>query len=463
MITLPVIGPASLALALALGGPGTSAPGTRPSAPNEPGARKSAVGSVAAVGPLDSLTITYEVAGVKVIHRPVSATDVVAVQLYLLGGSRQVTPATAGVEPFLLAASEYGTRRYPGDATRRALAHTGSRISMSAEADYTAYEFRGVKQEFDSTWAVFTERLLHPTLDSGAMAIARGKLLTSIKSRATSPDGHVGLVADSMAFESHPYAVPAEGTVASLTSLTADDLRKYHAEQMVTSRMLLVVVGEIPRARLEPLITSTLGTLPRGSYTWTQPPLWPAKAGRVTAVQRRIPTNYILGWFSGPHQSSEDYPPFAMAVSVLGDLLSSAIRGEGLSYAAGAPLLSRGATGGGIYVSTQRPDTVAKIINNAIDLIQEATIQRYYIVKASKSYVDAYHYQTESNSELAEVLAMAQIYRGDFREAAAYGDVMRKVSGADIRRVARAYIKNIQYAYVGDTTKVPVKTMVKPK
>jgi zinc protease len=415
-----------------------------------------------ATGPLDSLTVTYDVGGVKVIHRPIGITDVVAVNLYLLGGSRQLTPATAGAEPFLLYASEYGTQRYPGESARLALAHTGSWITVSATSDYTRYTFRGIKQEFDSTWAVFADRILHPTLDSAAMAVTRGQMLTSIRAGRESPDAHVARVADSLAFESHPYAIPVQGTEASIGAMTADNLRKYAADQMVTSRMLLVIVGDISRAQVEQVVGATLGTLPRGSYTWTLPAEWPAKAPRVAAIQRALPTNYILGYFSGPLQSSEDYPAFEIAVGYLGGILQDVIRSEGLSYAAGAPLLARGATGGGVYVSTVRPDTVVKIINTAIDFIQRESLPRSVLLKHAQRYSNSYFYQTESNAEQADVLALAQLYRGDFHAASEYGAVLKKVTGSDVTRVARRYIKNIQYGYVGDTARAPVKLMLKP-
>jgi zinc protease len=456
MMTPTMFGAASIALSLALSG--------SIEAEHPPVGHRSGPSPVAASrsGPLDSLTITYDVGGVKVIHRPVGVTDVVAVNLYLLGGSRQVTAATAGVEPFLLYASEYGTQRYPGDATRLALAHTGSWITVVTTADYTRFAFRGIKQEFDSTWAVFAERIQHPSLDSAAMAITRGQMLNSIKSSGESPDGQVARIADSLAFEAHPYAVPVEGTESSIATLTAADLRKYATEQMVTSRMLLVVVGDISRAQVERVVTATLATLPRGNYVWSLPAEWPAKATRVAAVGRKLPTNYILGYFSGPLRSSPDYPAFEIATGYLGGILQDVIRSEGLSYAAGAPFLDRGATGGGVYVSTVRPDTVVKIINTAIDYIQQEPLPRAALVKHAQRYDSRYYYQTESNAEQADVLAQAHIFHGDFHAAADYGAVLRKVSGSDVRRVAKQYIKHIQYAYLGDTTKVPTKLMMKP-
>ena len=455
MIAPGMLGGASIALAVALAGTplgtGTAAGAPRPGEPGLPASMS-----------VDSLTVTYDVAGLKVIHRRVTTNDVVAVNLYLLGGTRQTTAAAAGIEPFVLHASDYGTKHYPGEAARRALAHTGSWIRIATTPDYSGIGFRGIKQEFDSTWAVFADRVMHPTLDSAALAITRAQLLVAVKARRESPDAHAAYTADSLAYESHPYSIPVLGSEASLAALTADDMRKYVSEQMVTSRMLLVVVGDVSRERLEQAITRTLGTLPRGSYTWSLPAPWTATAPRVVTVQRKIPTNYIHGFFSGPQQSSPDYPAFRIATNYLGNILSGVIRYEGLSYHAGAGTLDYGATGGAIYVSTVRPDSVVKIINLAIDYIHSEPLPRSDLVKSAKRYINGYYYATESNAEQASMLAEAQLYRGDFRAAADHADVLRKVTGADVRRAARQYIKNIQYAYVGDTLKAPKKLMLKP-
>ena len=101
-----------------------------------------------------------------------------------------------------------------------------------------------------------------------------------------SPDPLVNRLADSLAYVGHPYGFSPTGTESSLRSITLAALRNYQATQMVTSRMLLVVVGNIERARLEPLVQRTLGQLPRGNYTWT-PPRAPPKLGQRARRARR--------------------------------------------------------------------------------------------------------------------------------------------------------------------------------
>src|SRR6476661_7396618 len=78
----------------------------------------------------DTTTTQFEVNGLKVILRRNTATDVVAANLYFLGGSRQLTPQTQGIEALLFAASERGSRKFPGPRLRQELARVGSVINI---------------------------------------------------------------------------------------------------------------------------------------------------------------------------------------------------------------------------------------------------------------------------------------------------------------------------------------------
>jgi zinc protease len=310
--------------------------------------------SVAMAQVTDSAATSFDVNGLKVIHvRKAPQSHVIAVQLYLLGGSRQLSPANAGIESFLLRASEYGTKNYPGDKARRALAQTGSVIGVSAESDWTTFGFFGVKEEFDSSWAVFADRLMNPSLDSAALEIVRRRLLARAARGQASPEDHVNALAASLAFNGHPYALPPDGNKASLSALTANDMRAYAREQFVTSRMLLVVAGDLSRPQIERAIATTIGQLPKGSYVWTLPPQWTSTKAAIITADRSIQTNYILGYFSGPPRSSPQYAAFERAMRMLSGWIGWAVREENsLSYSAHVRLMDRGAPGAAIYMST---------------------------------------------------------------------------------------------------------------
>ena len=75
--------------------------------------------------PDTAVTSKFDVDGVTVILRHNPANEVIAANLYLLGGARQVTPANAGIEALILLASERGTKRFPGARARQHDLHRG--------------------------------------------------------------------------------------------------------------------------------------------------------------------------------------------------------------------------------------------------------------------------------------------------------------------------------------------------
>ena len=404
--------------------------------------------------PLDSITTSFTASGLRVILRPNYATDAVAVNLYLLGGTRQLTPSTQGIEPMLLRVAEYGSARYPADVSRTAWGRTGSRLIVETESDWTLYGFRGIRQDFDSSWNIFADRLMHPMLAESDVKLVRNKMLASLRRRRDNPDGLVSLLADSAAFAGHPYALEPDGAEASLTTLDSAALARYAATQLMTSRMLLVIVGGISRGDIEAAVTRTLAKLPAGEYKWTLPAPAPRSKSSVAFTSRPVATNYILGWFQGPAVSDPDYPAFRMATAWLGSRMTTAVREQrALSYAAGAPMIERGVTAGGIYVTTTKPATVMPLIKAQVDGMRNlpsGVSIRYF----SEQFIMDYFAENSTNAAQADFLARAELYRGDYRKASQSMEDLRHVTMTGLRLAASKYFRDIHFAYVGDSTRV---------
>ena len=405
---------------------------------------------VAAPAAVDSGTTSYEVAGIRVVQR-LAANDVVAANLYLLGGVRQVTAANAGMEPFLLQLSERGTTGYPKEQLRRTMARLGTTIVVDPAADWTMFGARATVATFDSTWRVLADRLMRPTLDAQDVELVREQFLSGLSQRRDSPEALVNALADSVAFPGHPYAIDPVGTEASLRAITPAALRKFQREQMVKSRMLLVVVGNVPRASVERLVQQTIGALPAGSYAWTAPPPLPTPGPGFVVAAMPAPTNYILGYFAGPPASSADYAALRVATAVLSGRMFNEIRVKrNLTYAVNAPFVERAVAAGGLYVTTVSPDTTLALMRSVVNELKEGTITRYGLEQLVQQFITEYFLDNETNADQADFLAQAQLFRGDWRRADDFVDDLRRVTPQDVRRVANQYIKDVRFAYVGD-------------
>ena len=408
----------------------------------------------------DSLTTTYEVGGVRIIHRLTPANDVVAANVYLLGGVRQINDDNAGIEPLLLEVSDRGTREYAGDKVRTMLSRLGSTIVVDPETDWTMFGLRATRDGFDSTWSVLASRLMHPTLDSGQVKLVREQLLAAVRQRGDNPDALVSFIADSFAFSGHPYARSPLGTEHSLARLTVPALRRYHDAQIVKSRMLVVVVGNISRLQVEKAITRTLAKLPAGSYRWTLPDTMPVRTAGFAIESRSLPTNYIQGYYLGPPAGSKDYQALRVAAAVLSGQLFAEIRSRrNLTYAVDAPFVERAIASGGLYVTTVSPDTTLALMRQQITALQQGTIDREALERLVQQFITEYFLNNETNAEQANFLARAQLYRGDFRIADLFVDELREVSPEDVQRVARQYMRDVRFAYVGDSLRLSPRAL----
>lgn len=442
------------------------AAGKRPAAPakapNNAALAKAVELSPAVTSPTDTLTSKFDVAGIPVILRRVSANNVVAANLYLLGGTRQLTTANQGIETLLLEASEHGTAKYPRDVLRTKMARLGSAIGVGANADWTTISLRATTTGLDSTWAILADRVMAPRLDPAEVELVREQFVTATRQRKDSPDALLDYLADSIAFSGHPYALEPTGTEQSLTSITTADLKAYHASQFVTSRMLLVVVGNVSRTKVETLVRETLGRMQKGTYSWTLPDP-PAELPSAYVMETRsLPTNYLQGYFHGPKATSKEYPALRLACAVLSGRLFAEVRGRrNLAYSVNAPFVERAFSVGGLYVTTTQPDEVLTIMQQQITSLREGTITNDGLDRLVQQFIVTYFLDNETNADQANMLARAELYQGDFRRAAQFVDELRAVTPAQIQQAARTYMANVRWAYVGDPAKVTPARMLR--
>jgi len=403
----------------------------------------------------DTSTTMFDVNGLRVILRRNTASDVVAANLYLLGGTRQVTPATQGIEAFLLAASERGTAKYPREQVRQRTARLGSVMTISPDEDWTVFGMTTISTAFDSTWSIFADRVMAPSLDSTEVELVRARMLAAARDEEEQPEPRVQRIADSLTFAGHPYSFSPAGNAATLFSIPLSALRNYVATQMITSRMLLVVVGNIDRARLEPLVQATLGKLPRGEYAWTPPPSAPRRGRAIVRMNAELPTNYLLGYVAGPRARQPDYAALRIASAVLSGRFFTEVRSRrNLSYEVDAPFLDRAIAVGGIYVTTVDPNATLRVMRAELTRLQAELIDRAGLERLIQQFITDFFLKNETNDDQATFLARAMIYEGDYRQADRFVENLRQVTPEDVRRVARQYLREFQFAYLGNPEKL---------
>ena len=407
-----------------------------------------------AVGAQSAAT-KFDVAGIPVILKRVTANEVIAVRLYLRGGSANLTPANAGIEGMMLAASTHGTSKYDKDSFSSLATETGTDIGYETSMDYSVLTMQGVRQNWNSAWSLFSEAAAHPTFPAAEVELVRGQLVDEARRRADDPDTYLTYLADSMFYVGHPYSSIPGGTVSSLTAVTRDALMAWHKQRMTKANLLIVVVGNVSRADLTSKVAAAFGSLP--ATGGSAPPVSPVRnvTPDVLVVQRALPTNYITGYFTAPALSDPDYPAYRAAMDMLSHRLFEEVRTKrNMTYAVAAGLESRQANRSRLYVTAIDPDTTVKVIFSTVRQLENGPITAEAVAETVEPSLTSYLVGQETNMGQAAALGLWEISGGGYQNYDRFIARYKRVTAADIQRVTKKYMQHGRYVVIGDPKKI---------
>ncbi|MEO6528887.1 MAG: pitrilysin family protein [Gemmatimonadaceae bacterium] len=397
----------------------------------------------------------FTVSGIHVIHKPIAANDVIAVQLFIKGGAAAVTAANAGIEQLIVDAAPLGTGKYTKAQFSTQSTKIGAEISGFAATEYTAMTLRAVRQNWDASWDLFADAVAHPTFPEAEVTVARGQLVNVVKQRTDNPDAYLNLVSDSLLYAGHPFAPDPRGTSRSVAALTSSDLARWHKRRFTQANLLIVVVGNVARNDLVTKIASAFGALPASGGSAPHIPALAVAKPSVTIVERSLPTNYILGAYVAPASASRDAAAVRLATRLLNDRLFEEVRTKrNLTYAVGSSFRAGTVGRGALYVTATQPDTTLKVMLTEVRRLQREPVSVERLQETRNEYVTNYWMSQETNLGQAAQLGAYELTGGGWRNALTLVDKMRAVTPADIHRVARRYLKNARFVVVGDPKKI---------
>ena len=395
------------------------------------------------------------VAGIPVIHKRVTANDVVAVQVYLKGGSAALTPDKAGIENLLGAVITKGTEKYDKDKFNAIATSTGTSIGSSTTYDWTTFTMQSVRQNWEQAWDLFTQAVLHPTFPEAEVALARGQIEDGLKQRPDDPDTYLEQVADSIVYAGHAYAIDADGTPETMAKLTRDDVANWHKRRLTKANLLIVVVGNVAPADLSRKVTAAFGSLPATGGEAKKAATVASARGEPALIKRELPTNYIEGVFAAPAPSHADFAPMRVGILILTDRLFEEVRTKrNLTYATFAQLNTRQANRGRIYVTAVNPDTTLRVMLAEVKRLADEPVPEQALKEAVNVFATGYFMGQQTNMGQAGSLALWELSGGGYQNAVTYVNRLRAVKPADVQRAARTYLKDFRFVVIGDPSKV---------
>lgn len=403
----------------------------------------------------DSLVSEFEVNGLKVLLKRREGSLTVAAGLFFRGGSTNINAENAGIETLMLSAATEASANFPRTTMRRELSRMGTVIGSSSNNDYSVLSLASTRMHFDRSWQIFTDVALRPSFTPEDVALVRERSIVSLSDDTDSPDVYLQRLQERVAYAGHPYVNSTTGTPESIAKLTPEDLRKYHANVMETSRLLLVIVGDLNLVDVRNLVTASFGKLPRGNYKAGTVPQLLFDKSTVAVTPRELPTNYVQGLFTAPALTSPDIYAMRIASSMLRDRVFEEVRVKrNLSYAPDAFLRTQAANVGGLYVTAVDANQSIRLMLNEIQRLQTEPVSADDIRAVSAQYLTTYYLGQETNAAQAGELAQYELIGGGWRNSIDFLEKLSAVTPADVQRVAQKYMRNIRFVVLGSPKSV---------
>jgi predicted Zn-dependent peptidase len=371
--------------------------------------------------------------------------------LFIKGGSRNLTAQNAGIESLMLDVESEASLKYPRERMRSITSSVGTTISSGTNADYSVLSLATTRANFDLSWDLFVDVVLNPLFTKQDVDLIKSRTITSLQGVNDDPDSYLQRLMEKAAYAGHPYMNDPQGTVETVASLTPEDLRAYHRKVMQTSRLLLVIVGDLDPNELRPKIAGAFGKLPKGDYNGTPVPQLSFNMPSVDITPQTLPTNYVRGVFAAPSLSASDYYAMQVASAILRERVFEEVRVKrNLSYAPDAFLNIQEANTGGLYVTAVDANQAVRVMLDEVDRLKKETVRPEAITAIVAQFLTRYYMGQETNAAQAGELARYEILGGGWRNSYAFLDRVKAVTPQQVQQVSQKYMKNMHFVVLGN-------------
>lgn len=367
-----------------------------------------------------------------------------ALELRFRGGTSLDAPGKRGAVNLMTATIEEGAGELDAQEFAEARDALAAEFRFNSGQDTVGVSARFLTENRDAAVELLRTALLTPRFDQAAVDRVREQVLSNIRSNAKDPGALAGQAFDALAFGPHPYGTTSDGTEASVSALTRDDIVAANKGALARDRIYVSAVGDISAPELGALLDRLLGDLPE-----TGAPL-PGRAdyllkGGVTVQDFPTPQATVLFGHQGITRDDPDFFAAYIVNEVLGGdrftarLMTELREKRGLTYGVGTALapMDQAELVMGQFASAN--ETVAE----AIDLVRKewAALARDGVTEAelaaTKTYLTGgYPLRFDGNGPIANILVGMQMDGLPIDYAATRNAKIEAVTMDDVKRVA---------------------------
>lgn len=395
--------------------------------------------------------------GMEVVVIPDRRAPIVTHMVWYKVGSADEPPGKSGIAHFFEHLMFKGTKAHKAGEFGAKIAEIGGSENAFTTDDYTAY-FQTVPPEALETMMEYeADRMRGLILTDEVIGPERDVVLEERRSRIeTNPEALLQEEIDATLYQNHPYRIPVIGWMQEMEQLNRTDAVAFYDRYYAPNNAILVVAGDIDAKEVRALAEKTYGKVPRGPDL--PPRIRPQEpeqntARTVTLTDPRVSVpSFSRAWLVPSYHTAE--PGEAEALDLLSEILGGGTRSRiyqalvvksGVASSAGAyfdgsKLDETSFTVYGAPRGTAKLDEVQTAIDAEIAGIVKDGVTQAELDSARNRFLRSMVFARDNQASMANLYGAALATGSTVKDIEEWPDRIKKVTTADIQKVAAKYL-----------------------
>ena len=379
-----------------------------------------------------------------------------ALEIRFQGGTSLDAPGKRGAVNLMTALIEEGAGDLDSQGFAAARDALAAEFCFGSDQDGVSVSTRFLTENRDQAMALLQQALVAPRFDQVAVDRVREQVLSGLRSDEKDQSAIAGRLSRARNFGSHPYSTVGDGTTASVTALTRDDIVAAHAAGLARDRITVAAAGDITAAELGALLDRVLGDLPA-----TGAPQ-PGRADMVIKSGIKVqdfpgPQSVVLFGHGGIRFDDPDYFAASLLNEIFGGgrfgarLMTEVREKRGLTYGIGTGLASYDHSEslvGQLQASNDKVADSIEVIRAEWAKIAKDGVTEDELATAKTYMTGSYPLRFDGNGTIASILVGMQVMGLTTDYPKTCNARVESVTMADMKRVAARLFQPGDLAFI---------------
>ncbi len=362
------------------------------------------------------------------------------------GGASQDPEGKPGVATFVAGMLDEGAGNLDSEAFQTRLEDLAAKMSVNASYDNVTGSFQTLTQNREESLKLLQMALTSPRFEPKDAERIREQLFAILRVEGKDPDKVASREWFKLAFGSHPYGRPSNGTLESVAAITPDDLRAYAKRIFARDNVKIAVVGDIDAETLSTALDNVFGDLPEKSDKKPVPDVLWQNVSRQRIVQMPNPQSVVQFGFQGLKRSDPDFIPAYILNYVVGGggfaskMMHEVREKRGLAYSVYTylyPLTHAGIFAGGVATENKSVGQSLDLIKAELERAADEGLTEQELRQAKDYLVGSFALRFDTSAKIAGQLLAIQLDNLGIDYIDRRNGEIEAVTAADIKRVAK--------------------------